>query len=80
MPRQTIAGLEASPPSREELDKVSGFSSRQASPAAPPEQQLNLRLPADQARRFRALAREERYKLGAFLCVLMDAYENNRSS
>ena len=51
---------EAGPPSREPVDEVS----------------VTIRMPRAQAMRFRALAKEERYKLGAFLERLMDHYED----
>lgn len=42
-------------------------------------EQLNLRIPEKEAQRFRVMADANRYKLGAFLCVLMDAYESNKN-
>jgi len=39
------------------------------------EAQLNIKLPAAEAARFRRLAKADRYTLGAFLTQLMDGYE-----
>ena len=56
---------------REAVDQVSSFPSRERST----ENQLNIRAPEDVLARFKALAKADRYTHGAFLEILLDAYE-----
>lgn len=53
------------------VDRVSAFPSRERSDDA----QINIRAPSDVLHRFRAMAKKERYTLGAFLEILMDSYD-----
>ena len=52
-------------------DARAGFPSREPVD----ETSLTIRLPRVQAHRFRQMAKADRYTLGAFLEILMDAYE-----
>lgn len=60
---------------RKIVDRASQFPSREARPEA----QMNIRAPAEVLERFRTLAKSDRYTLGAFLEILMDAYEEKQS-
>lgn len=53
------------------IDKVSSFPSREALE----DDQINIKAPYTTLVRFRLMAKAERYKHGAFLEILMDAYE-----
>lgn len=57
---------------RDVIDQVSEFPSRERSD----EGQLNIRTSKENVLRFKAMAKAERYTQGAFLQILMDAYQN----
>ena len=56
------------------VDRVSAFPSRER----PDDRQINIKAPEEVLRRFRAMAKAERYTLGAFLEILMDAYDGKK--
>lgn len=56
------------------VDQVAAFPSRESSD----EGQMNIRAPEPVLERFRAMAKADRYKLGAFLEILMNAYEQKQ--
>ncbi|WP_066819095.1 hypothetical protein [Frigidibacter mobilis] len=56
------------------VDRVSAFPSRERLD----DSQLNIKAPEEVARRFRAMAKAERYTHGAFLEILMDAYDGKK--
>jgi hypothetical protein len=60
---------------RKAVDRAAAFPSRET----PDDAQLNIKAPAATLERFRAMARAERYKHGAFLEILMDAYDRGRT-
>lgn len=57
---------------KQAIDRESAFPSREAEI----EGQLNIRASRDTIKRFRSMAKKERYTLGAFLEILMNAYES----
>lgn len=57
---------------RKAVDQMAAFPSRERSDEA----QMNIRASAPVLNRFREMAKRERYKLGAFLEIMMDAYEH----
>jgi len=67
-PRQKTAPL---PVERKAVDQVTAFPSRERDDEA----QMNIRAPEAVLNRFREMAKSERYKHGAFLEILMNAYE-----
>jgi len=69
-PRERAA--EATNVVRDVIDQVSEFPSRERSD----EGQLNIRTSKENVRRFKAMAKSERYTQGAFLQILMEAYQN----
>ena len=63
---------------KKKLDKASGFPSRDLRGLQKEWEafdQLNIRLPADQAVRFKIMAKKDRWPHGEFLKILMDHYE-----
>lgn len=56
------------------IDQVAAFPSRETSD----EGQMNVRAPEAVLSRFRAMAKADRYTLGAFLEILMDQYEQSK--
>jgi hypothetical protein len=72
-PRQPAA----TPPAAEQrkaVDQAAAFPSRERSDEA----QMNIKASAATLARFRQMAKQERYKYGEFLQILMDAYEQGR--
>ncbi len=63
------------PDDRKAIDRAAAFPSRET----PDDAQLNIKAPAATLERFRSMARAERYKHGAFLEILMDAYDRSRN-
>ncbi|WP_390264810.1 hypothetical protein [Halodurantibacterium flavum] len=53
------------------VDQASAFPSRER----PDDAQINIKAPAAVLHRFRSMAKKERYTLGAFLEILMEAYD-----
>lgn len=58
---------------RKDIEKVSSFPSRESSR----EGQINIKTSEDILDRFRAMAKEHRYRHGEFLAVLMDAFDKS---
>ena len=56
---------------RKAVDQVAAFPSRERAD----DSQMNIKAPVATLTRFRKLAKGERYTLGEFLGILMDAYE-----
>jgi len=56
------------------VDQITAFPSRESGD----EGQMNVRAPEAVLARFRAMAKADRYTLGAFLEILMDAYEQRK--
>ena len=60
---------------KKKLDKASGFPSRDLQKEWESFAQLNIRMPEDQAVRFKIMAKKDRWPHGEFLKILMDHYE-----
>ena len=71
-PRQKTASL---PLERKAVDHAAAFPSRERDD----EGQMNIRAPEAVLKRFREMAKSERYKLGAFLEILMNAYDQRHN-
>jgi hypothetical protein len=56
---------------RKAIDQAAAFPSRERAD----DSQMNIKAPVATLTRFRKLAKSERYTLGEFLEILMDAYE-----
>ena len=56
---------------RKAVDQAAAFPSRERAD----DSQMNIKAPVATLTRFRKLAKSERYTLGEFLEILMDAYE-----
>lgn len=59
---------------RKAIDQVAGFPSREREDEA----QMNIKASDAILTRFRTMAKAERYKLGEFLEILMNAYERDK--
>ncbi|RZF63478.1 hypothetical protein EWE75_15640 [Sphingomonas populi] len=70
-PKATPQTPETKVAERKAVDQMAGFPSRERSD----EGQINIRAQEQVLNRFREMAKKERYKLGAFLEIMMDVYE-----
>ncbi|WP_375612421.1 MULTISPECIES: hypothetical protein [unclassified Bartonella] len=70
-PRQTQSSLNIV--QRKEIDKAAAFPSREQSV----EIQLNIKASVNIINRFKLMAKQERYRHGDFLEILMNAYKQS---
>ncbi|EJF82516.1 hypothetical protein [Candidatus Bartonella washoeensis] len=70
-PRKTLSNLDTA--KRKEIDKVSAFPSREQVDDA----QINIKASLTIINRFKLMAKQERYRHGDFLEILMNAYKQS---